>query len=189
MKIYTKVGDTGETTFYTGEHVKKCDCRIEALGAVDELNSVIGLVSSTIVGDNAIHKEIKQMLERLQHDLFTVGAEVAMMTGNDASRNLPKITEQHVRDLELMIDDLQSKLTEQRSFILPGGTQLSAWLHFNRTVARRVERHIVGLCEKVTVNPELLKYLNRLSDLLYVLARYANKEVLKEQQPIYKYLG
>ncbi len=188
-RIYTRTGDAGETSFFTGERVKKCDCRIEALGAVDELNSAIGLVNASVGNEETAQKEIKQILERLQHDLFTVGAELALLTGSGNGVKGPKISGQHVKDLEQMIDNVQEKLVEQKSFILPGGTQLSAWLHFARTVARRAEREIVGLCDKVNVSSELLKYMNRLSDLLYVLARYANKEIMKEQQPIYKYMG
>ncbi len=193
MKIYTKKGDGGSTTFYTGESVRKNDSRIEAVGTVDELNSLIGLVMAQMGveenSENVIYTEIKSTLERVQHDLFTVGAELTMLSARQMpeSFKMPTITLQHITDMEHMIDLVTGKLVEQKSFLLPGGTTLSAWLHFSRTVTRRAERDVVGLMEQIEVNPEVLRYLNRLSDLLYVLARYANKEVVSEQQPMYKY--
>ena len=193
MKIYTKKGDGGSTTFYTGESVRKNDPRIEAVGTIDELNSVIGLaMSHAVTGENSqgvIGTEIKSTLERIQHDLFTVGAELTMLSAKQMPGNfkVPMITVQHIVDVEQMIDGVSEKLVEQKSFLLPGGTTLSAWLHFSRTVTRRAERDVVGLMEQIEVNPEVLRYLNRLSDLLYVLARYANKEIVSEQQPMYKY--
>ncbi len=193
MKIYTKKGDGGSTTFYTGESVRKNDQRIEAVGTIDELNSLIGLVMAQMnesVGEKSlVHAEIKSTLERVQHDLFTVGAELTMLSSRQMPEafKVPTMTQQHITDMEHMIDLVTEKLVEQKSFLLPGGTTLSAWLHFSRTVTRRAERDVVGLMEQVEVNAELLKYLNRLSDLLYVLARYANKEVVSEQQPMYKY--
>ncbi|MBI2668563.1 cob(I)yrinic acid a,c-diamide adenosyltransferase [Candidatus Woesearchaeota archaeon] len=186
MNIYTRRGDGGETSCFAGERIKKCDCRIESVGSIDELNSILGLVYATINETDEATKEIKQIIERLQHDLFTIGAELTMLSGQANEVHMPKITEQHIADIEHFIDDITNKLPEQRSFILPGGTQLSAWLHFARTVTRRAERNVVNLHEHLPINPFLLKYLNRLSDLFHVLARYANKEV-KEQQPMYKY--
>ena len=185
-KIYTKKGDLGETGFYTGERVKKNDLRIEALGSVDELNSLVGLVAATVSGEDPLHVEIKSILEQLQHDLFTIGAELTMLSDTKNEYKTPKITEQHIQDVERIIDEIQERLPEQKSFILPGGTPLSAWLNFARTVTRRAERTIVTLSEARPINEQLLKYLNRVSDLFHILARYANKEV-KEQQPIYKY--
>ncbi len=193
MKIYTKKGDGGNTTFYTGESVRKNDPRIEVVGTIDELNSLIGLVMAYTREREEEQKgndtEIRVMLERVQHDLFTVGAELTMLSAKQMPQSvkLPTMTEQHIQDMECMIDEVQEKLKEQKSFLLPGGTRLSAWLHFSRTVTRRAERDVVGLMEQIEVNPEVLRYLNRLSDLLYVLARYANKEVVSEQQPMYKY--
>jgi len=187
-KIYTKRGDSGQTSFFTGETVKKNDSRIHAVGSVDELNSLIGLVLSTMISsEHQYSQEIKEILHRIQNDLFTVGAELTMLSEQDKSK-LPQITSQQIKEMESSIDQIQEKLTEQKSFILPGGTPLSAWLHFSRTVARRTERDLVELSSTLPLNPELLKYTNRLSDLLYVLARYANKEIHVEQQPIYKYV-
>jgi cob(I)alamin adenosyltransferase len=195
MKIYTQKGDGGNTSFYTGESVRKNDPRIEAVGTIDELNSLIGLVLSQVGVDekeqNSVGVEIKSALERIQHDLFTVGAELTMLSTKKMSSSfkMPMITTQHISDVERMIDGVSEKLVEQKSFLLPGGTMLSAWLHFSRTVTRRAEREVVGLMEHIEMNPEVLRYLNRLSDLLYVLARYANKETVSEQQPMYKYFG
>ncbi|MBI2662688.1 cob(I)yrinic acid a,c-diamide adenosyltransferase [Candidatus Woesearchaeota archaeon] len=186
-KIYTLKGDTGKTSFYTGELVKKSDPHIHAVGSIDELNSLIGLVISTINTNpaNPPAKEIQEILHHLQNDLFTVGAELTMLSSKKAK---PRITSKHIQEMESYIDAIQEKLSEQKNFIIPGGTLLSAWLHFSRTVARRAERDLVELSNSINLNPELLKYLNRISDLLYVMARYANKEIHAEQQPIYKYL-
>lgn len=188
-KIYTKRGDAGQTSFFTGETVKKNDSRIHAVGSIDELNSLIGLVLSTIItsSNQQCSTEIQEILNQVQNDLFTVGAELTMLSELDKSK-LPQITSKHIKEMESSIDQIQEKLTEQKTFILPGGTPLSAWLHFSRTVARRAERDLVDLSTNLPLNPQLLKYTNRLSDLFYVLARYANKEIHVEQQPIYKYL-
>ena len=184
-KIYTLTGDKGTTSFYTGEIVKKSDPHIHAVGSIDELNSLIGLVISTMsASTNPSSKEIQEILRHLQNDLFTVGAELTMLNSKKAK---PHITSKHIKEMESYIDDIQEKLSEQKNFILPGGTPLSAWLHFSRTVCRRAERDLVRLHDQAEVKYELLKYLNRLSDLLYVLARYANKELANEQQPIYRY--
>jgi cob(I)alamin adenosyltransferase len=182
VKIYTKTGDAGDTSFFGGERVKKSDLRIEVYGTLDELNSVLG-VSLSFVGDSAL----KDSLLHIQHDLFTLGAELAALTF-DGNHAMPKVTAQHVLDLEGQIDAIDAVLEEQKAFILPNGTQASVFLHFARTVARRAERLLVRFGESVTLNAEILRYLNRLSDLLYVMARLANKEVVSEQQPIYKYM-
>ena len=190
MKIYTRTGDAGQTTSITGEKIKKSDSRIDAIGTVDELNSIVGLILESICGEksDSAHDEIKTILGGLQHDLFTVGAEITLLSEEDHTKiKIPRLTEQHILDLERSIDQIQGRLTEQKSFLLPGGTAISAWLHFSRTVCRRAERDLVRLHETITIKPELLRYLNRLSDLLYVLARYANKEIVDEQQPIYRY--
>lgn len=190
-KIYTHKGDTGKTSFYTGEIVKKSDSHIHAVGSIDELNSLIGLVISTLTTNsslpaNSSSQEIQDILHHLQNDLFTVGAELTMLRSKKTK--IPHITSKHIKEMESYIDDIQEKLSEQKNFILPGGTPLSAWLHFSRTVSRRAERDLVELSNTINLNPELLKYLNRISDLLYVMARYANKEIHAEQQPMYKYL-
>jgi cob(I)alamin adenosyltransferase len=182
MKIYTKTGDQGNTSFVGGERVKKNDIRIQAYGDLDELNSTLGL---TITYIN--EKEVRKFLERIQHDIFTVCAELASLTDKELEFQVPKVTLEHIKDLEEMIDHISKKLPEQKTFILPGGTRASALLHLSRTVTRRVERSVVTINETHNLNPYILKYINRLSDLLYVLARYMNKEITPEQEPIYKY--
>jgi cob(I)alamin adenosyltransferase len=185
MKIYTKTGDEGKTGFVGGERVSKNDLRIEATGTLDELNSTIGVAMSFLDVDH-----VRPMLEHIQHDLFTLGAELSWFTSKAgiSNRRLPQTTPEHVLALEHHIDFLDSQLAPQTSFILPNGTQASAFLHLARTVCRRAERLIVTLGQQYPLNPEIVKYINRLSDLLFIMARYANKEfAVKEQQPIYKY--
>lgn len=183
MSISTRTGDNGETSFATGERVQKDDPRIEAYGTLDELNSIIGIALTHISEENT-----RKTLDRIQHDLFTLGAELASMTpkNEELKLKLPKVTPQHIIDLEKEINELEKKLPIQRTFIIPNGTQASCYLHFTRTVCRRGERHAVALSKKYNMNPNILRYLNRLSDLLYLLARWTNKEI-KEQQPIYEY--
>ena len=181
MKIYTKMGDEGRTTFFGCGMIQKNDPRIEAFGALDELNSVIG-VTLCFVED----LKLRQILIKIQNDLFTVGADLAGSSLKEAA--LPKITSEHIQELELVIDELEEKLGMPKKFILPGGTSSSSFLHLCRTVTRRAERTLVGVKDLINLNPEILRYVNRLSDLLYVLARQANKELeIKEQQPIYKF--
>ncbi len=183
MSIVTRTGDLGETSFASGERVSKDDIRIETYGTLDELNSVIG-VTLTFMYDETV----RSILTRVQNDLFTLGAELASLSPKteELKLQLPKVTPQHVIDVERDIVQLEEKLPVQKSFILPNGTPASCFLHFTRTICRRAERCTVAISRDFHVNPQVLRYLNRLSDLLYLLARWANKEV-KEQQPIYKY--
>lgn len=182
MSIYTKIGDSGKTTFFGCGPLQKNDCRIEALGTLDELNSVIGLAMSFIEDE-----ELQQDLHDIQNDLFQVGADVAgsALVGSV----VPRVTEEYIHKLEQRIDELEGKLGLPKKFILPGGTKASAFLHLCRTITRRAERHLVAVKDVLQLNPLVLKYVNRLSDFLYVLAREANKEAqMSEQQPMYKYL-
>ena|SRR3989338_614916 len=180
MKIYTKIGDQGKTTFFGCGLVPKDDPRIEAFGALDELNSVIG-VTLCFVDDEQLCKT----LTKIQHDLFQVGADLG---GTKLEVAMPRVTAVHIEELESAIDGLEEKLKMPKAFILPGGTQASAFLHLCRAITRRAERTLVSVQQVLIINPELIRYLNRLSDFLYVLARQANKEVeVQEQQPIYKY--
>ena len=163
--------------------VDKNDPRIEAFGALDELNSVIG-VTLCFVED----EKLRTVLTKVQNDLFQVGSDLA---GSELKENaLPHITPEHITEVEKMIDELEDKLGMPKKFILPGGTTSSSFLHLTRAIARKAERVLVGLKGTMKLNPEMLIYMNRLSDLLYVLARQANKELdVKEQQPIYKYMN
>ncbi len=183
MKIYTKMGDGGKTTFFGCGMVQKDDPRIEAFGALDELNSVIGVTLCFIEDE-----KLRQILLKIQNDLFQVGADLA---GSALEQNsLPRITETHVREVEVAIDELEEKLGMPKKFILPNGTSSSCFLHLCRAVTRRAERNLVSVKSVLNINADLLRYVNRLSDFLYVLARYANKEMdVKEQQPMYKYMG
>lgn len=182
MAIYTKVGDEGKTCFFGCGMVEKSDPRIEALGVLDELNSIIGLTLCFVEDE-----KLRSMMTKIQNDLFTVGADLA---GSElAADTLPRITDGHVQEVESLIDELEGKLGMPKKFILPGGTISSSFLHLCRTITRRAEMELVAVKTAVRLNPTILRYVNRLSDLFYVLARQANKELdVKEQQPMYKYL-
>ena len=181
MKVYTKLGDEGKTVFFGWGMVSKDDPRIDAYGALDELNSIIG-VTLCFIEDDDLHKT----LTSIQNDLFQVGSDLARNSLTNTS--LPKITEEHVNDLENAIDELEEKIGMPAEFILPRGTVSSSFLHLCRAMTRRAERTLVKVKNHINLNPVMLRYINRLSDLLYVLAQQANKKVdVKEQQPIYKY--
>jgi len=171
MKIYTKGGDKGETGLFGGERVLKDSLRIEAYGTVDELNSFIGLALTEIKD-----AEIKELLKRIQNDLFTLGSDLAAPDNKkNKTHNISRITKSHFKEIEKEIDKFEIKLDELRNFILPGGCKSSALLHICRTICRRVERRVVTLNNKVNLSPEIIIFLNRLSDLFFVLARYENK--------------
>lgn len=173
MSIYTRAGDKGKTHLYQGKIILKSSLRIEAIGSVDELNSAIGVS----LADTKIlrYKEIKDELIRIQNDLFEIGAALA----NPSSKIK---LEGRVQGFEKIIDDLEKKLPQLKNFILPGGSLAGSQLHFARTVARRAERRIVELSEKESVENSIIVYMNRLSDLLFMFARFVNyKEKKKEQ--------
>jgi len=165
-RVYTRTGDGGETSLVDGSRVSKDDLRVAAFGEVDELNSVLGLARAWNE-----ESEIAAILERLQNDLFTVGADLATPLGTD----VPRVSEELVTDLEGLIDQLLKELEPLKEFILPSGTLVGSALHLARAVARRAERAIVTLGRHEDTNPAVLRYLNRVSDLLFVLARVANR--------------
>jgi cob(I)alamin adenosyltransferase len=170
MKIYTKTGDAGQTGLYGGGRVRKDAPRIEAYGTVDELNAVLGVVRA-----EALPADIDALLARIQHDLFAVGAELA--TVNPADMGTGTIGAADIAALEAAIDLYESRLTPLKQFILPGGTRSASLLHLARTVCRRAERRVVRLAAESShekVSGDLVIYLNRLSDLLFVLARATN---------------
>lgn len=171
-KIYTKTGDDGLTSLFGGERVPKNSLRIEAYGTVDELNSVLGLARSI----SAVPR-ISEMLERLQIDLFVMGADLATPIEQKVKYSIPRIEEEDSVRLENWIDELEMTLPPLKRFIIPGGSQLAAHLHQARTVTRRTERAVISLREESLTRKEDIVFLNRLSDLLFVLARYANKEL------------
>ena len=172
-KIYTRGGDFGYTSIINGKRVKKSSYIIEAIGNVDELNAILGV---TI---NYLNSNQKKILRNIQNDLFDLGADLA--TPFSKKKNIIRINKNHILYLEKEIDNINSKLKPLTSFILPGGDKISAILHFARTINRRCETSIVKLSEKKKINIEILKYINRLSDFLFVLARQTNKnEILWE---------
>lgn len=169
MKIYTKTGDDGQTGLFAGPRVRKDDVRIEAYGAVDELNAWIGLVRA-----EAPTSVIDAVLGRVQHELFAVGAELA--TPDPDQHGMRMIGDEHIAALEAAIDRLEATLAPLTQFVLPGGTKIAAHLHVTRCVCRRAERRLIALA---SAEPErsfstIIIYLNRLSDLLFVQARSAN---------------
>jgi cob(I)alamin adenosyltransferase len=173
-KIYTRTGDDGTTGLGSGERRLKSDVRIDAYGTVDEANSCIGLARLSTADD---HPEIDAMLGRIQNDLFDLGADLAVPdTGKPLGYEPLRVVAAQVARVEHDIDALNAKLQPLRSFVLPGGSPASAALHIARTVARRAERLMVELAQKPGehVNPEGLKYINRVSDFLFVAARAVN---------------
>lgn len=175
FKIYTKTGDKGETSLYGGTRVSKAAARVESYGTLDELNAFIGLAKAEISDEKVLNQ-----LQKIQFDLFTVGSEAAtptdkMLLANGKSRLDVIISEKEIAELELWMDDFDAELEPLRFFILPSGGKAAATLHVCRTVCRRAERAMVFLNETEEVRPELIKYLNRLSDYLFILARYISK--------------
>jgi cob(I)alamin adenosyltransferase len=171
MKIYTRTGDAGDTGLFGGGRVSKDHSRVAAYGSVDELNAHIGLALSTVADP-----EIRSRLEQIQHDLFTIGAELSSAPKQDGSRHehLPELPVDRVEEMEAWIDRADGELPELRNFILPGGGPGAAALHVARTVCRRAERAIVHLATLEPVEEDVVIYLNRLSDLLFTLARMEN---------------
>lgn len=177
-KLYTRRGDAGETGLLGPERVPKDDPRIEAMGAVDEFNAVIGLAIAA-----QRERRIRDLLSKIQDDLFTVGAELAVTRSSEGK--VPQITPVHVARLEDAIEAFDvGKITE---FILPRGSESLARLHWARTVARRAERRVVALSRQEPLNPDLLRYMNRLSSLLYQIAVWRQKrERKKAEHPSYR---
>jgi len=183
MKIYTKTGDTGETSLYGGERRSKGALRIESYGTVDELQAALGVVLAEWKG--AKDKDIATLiilLEAIQADCFVVCAELARTTTNTLRKD-PVLPTERLNALEASIDHYDAELPQLRAFIMQGGSRSGALLHLARAICRRAERCMVRLQEEEEVRPFLLQYMNRLSDLLFVLARYVNhKEGIPETQ-------
>ncbi|MBS8273287.1 cob(I)yrinic acid a,c-diamide adenosyltransferase [Thalassospira tepidiphila] len=172
-RIYTKSGDKGKTALGNGTRVPKNSVRVDAYGTVDETNAVIGVARLHAQG------EVDEMLARIQNDLFDLGADLC--TPGDGSDDNPeqpalRITAKQTERLETEIDQINASLDPLKSFVLPGGSALAAQLHVARTVSRRAERLIVELAGVETINPEAVRYVNRLSDHMFVLARHANSD-------------
>jgi len=175
MKIYTKTGDKGETGLMGGKRLGKDSLRIHAYGEIDELNAWLGVCRA----QNS-PKEIGGMLHQLQRELFDLGADLA--TPLDSKVTVPRVTENQTANLEKLIDSMDEKLTPLKNFILPGGCLLVSNLHIARTVCRRAERAIVALQKQEEIGGLVVKYVNRLSDLLFTMARYANKLEGEEEE-------
>lgn len=171
-KIVTKAGDGGTTRLATGEPVSKASARVAAYGAVDEANSAIGVARLHTTSDAVLDA----ILDRAQNDLFDLGADLATPHADDLKFEPLRIQESQVLRLEAEIDQLNEKLSPLSSFILPGGSPAAAHLHLARAIARRAERAVVALSAVEAVSPETIKFANRLSDLLFVAARYANDQ-------------
>ena len=175
-KIYTRGGDQGETSLGDGSRVAKHDARVEAYGTVDEANAVIGLVRVEIARAGADEKDLDAALSRIQNDLFDLGADLCTPEDGRRAEGALRIAASQVEWLETEIDKINERLAPLSSFILPGGSPIAAQLHLARTVARRAERCVTELARSETVNTEAVKYLNRLSDLLFVMSRAANND-------------
>ncbi len=169
-KIYTRRGDDGSTGLFGGPRVRKDDLRVSAYGDVDELNSALGMAREEVLQQ----ADLLALIDALQSELFTLGAELATPDAGKAPKEVPRITAAHVTRLEQEIDRLTAELPEMKNFILPGGSRAGAALHFCRTVCRRAERRAVALADGTAVSSAAMAYLNRLSDLLFVMARAAN---------------
>ena len=172
-KLYTRTGDLGTTMLFGGGRLPKDHPRVEAYGTVDELNSTLGVALSFLPPRGVIAK----MLPGVQNELFNIGSELASGPEGKAAEKARLFVnaESKIRSLEAFIDEYDAKALSLRTFILPSGSQAGAMLHLCRTVCRRAERQVVRLSHEEQVNPDILSYLNRLSDLLFVLARYVNK--------------
>lgn len=165
-KIYTKTGDDGTTGLVGGTRVKKFDARLEAYGTIDELNAAVGVIRSYDIPDT-----ISSVLIEIQNRLFNIGSRLASDKKGDKITEKLSITEAHIAFLEKAIDEMDKDLPKLRQFILPGGDLASAYCHVARTVCRRAERRILAFADSGTIQPEIVKYINRLSDFLFVLAR------------------
>ncbi len=169
MKIYTKTGDKGETSLFDGTRVSKSNLRVEVYGTIDELNSYVGSISTF-----EVPKEDKDFLIWISEMLFSMGSELAISKENNLPKGIQKISEREVEIIEKKIDEISAKLPELKNFIMPGGCFESGFVHIARTVCRRAERRVVELSMSESINTNVLIFLNRLSDFLFVFARYLN---------------
>lgn len=176
MPIYTRTGDKGKTSLFDGTRVLKSNKRVGTYGTIDELNSMIGAAIAEIKDLRFEIKEVTDELEKIQHDLFDIGSALA------TPHPLPvEGLEKRPKEFEKLIDDLTKKMPEITYFILPGGGKAGSFLHVCRTITRRAERQLVSLMQKDKVDDEIVTYLNRLSDLLFTMARYVNHVEKKKE--------
>jgi cob(I)alamin adenosyltransferase len=177
-RIYTRTGDSGETSLGDGSRVPKLDCRIGAFGTVDELNAALGLA----LAEPTLPEALRAPLQQIQNDLFDVGADLSVPFGvTDRLR----VDQPAVERLERLCDELNADLPMLKSFVLPGGTEAAARLHVARTTCRRAEREALAASEEHEINPLVLAYLNRLSDFLFIAARTANADAGRDE-PLWK---
>ncbi|MCH8825138.1 MAG: cob(I)yrinic acid a,c-diamide adenosyltransferase [Planctomycetes bacterium] len=177
MKLYTKTGDDGSTGLFGSQRVQKDDPRIVAFGSVDELNACVGLTAAAdYEKGGAFEATLKEMLGKLQSQLFTLGADLATVPGSKHEDKITRIGASDISQLESWIDEIDAGNEPMKNFVLPGGTEVAARLHLARTVCRRAERDVISLSKNQSVSEYVKIYLNRLSDLLFALARRANKE-------------
>ncbi|HSS50962.1 MAG TPA: cob(I)yrinic acid a,c-diamide adenosyltransferase [Thermoanaerobaculia bacterium] len=168
-RVYTRTGDDGTTGLGGGQRVPKDSARIAAYGTVDELSSAIGVAVAL-----GLDSKLTAAFGRIQNELFNVGSDLCILEEDKAAMPVPGVEERHVDALERLMDELQSELTPLENFILPGGTPGAAQLHVARTVCRRAEREVIHLSRQEPIGPWVVRYLNRLSDALFVMARYEN---------------
>ncbi|MDQ3848280.1 MAG: cob(I)yrinic acid a,c-diamide adenosyltransferase [Thermoproteota archaeon] len=183
MKIYTKTGDKGETRLIGGKPINKADLRIYAYGEIDELNSSIGLAISFLRSKHDILSDLADIIAQVQNDLFVLGSDLADPSWPQDNGKTPRTNEKMASALESIIDKFESELESITFFILPGGSIEASFLHVSRGVARRAERAVVLLSKSQPINPAIMIYLNRLSDLLFVMARLANKRLGVQDTP------
>lgn len=176
VKLYTKTGDDGGTGLFDGSRVRKDDLRVEAYGTIDELNAWVGLTICAIepLADRAKYDVLRARLTQIQAELFTLGAELATPVESAQAQKIAHVSAEQSKRLESWIDDAVAGVPPLKVFVLPGGSTLSAHLHLCRTVSRRAERRVVTLAGQMKINPEVVIYLNRLSDLFFAWARMAN---------------
>jgi len=172
MKIYTKTGDDGTTGLFGGDRVSKVDARVEAYGTVDEINAALGMVRA----HKALSSAFDELIATLQNDLFVIGAELACAPGKKEKLTMKWVDTLAIERIEHAIDEAEAGLSPLQNFVLPGGSPAAASLHLARTIARRAERRVLGVTQPEPPRLEVVMYLNRLSDLLFVLARRANHE-------------
>ncbi len=167
MKIYTKTGDNGTTGIQNGTRVSKSESRIQAYGMIDEINSFLGIILSKLD-----EKDLENLITKIQNDLFVVGSD---LSNSDLKNTQNRVNDEMIKTLEENIDKLEKKLSPITNFILPGGHEIAALVHVSRSITRRAETFVVSLSEKEIINNNCIIYLNRLSDLLFVIARTINQ--------------
>lgn len=176
MKLYTRSGDDGTTGLFGGGRVGKDHPRVEAYGTVDELNACLGLAASACAADHATEARFAEIIAEAQSWLFDIGADLATPEGNAQEERVLRIGDGEVAVVEGWIDEIDDRNESMRSFVMPGGTEVAARMHLARTVCRRAERLMVALSHTETVSEGAIRYMNRLSDLLFAMSRLANRE-------------